>query len=335
LTDLAHILLGLGPVTAFLVALIFLDCFKLVRTRSVLGAVAVGALVAVACLYMNGWLLERLDLPTSGFSRYVAPIIEESLKLTFLVYLFRSHRIGFMVDAAIYGFAVGTGFALIENLYYFEALDATNLWLWVVRGFGTAILHGSTMVIFAIVSKVRLDGRGGHGFHVYLPGAALAMATHSAFNHLVGRPILATAAVLVFLPLLIVTVFELSEKATRRWLGVGLDTDTELLELITHHAISSTRVGEYLESLRTRFHGAVLIDMFCLLQISLELSIRVKGMLMARQAGFDVTVDDEIRAKLRERDHLRKSIGKAGYLALHPLISKSTHDLWQLRLLED
>ena len=41
-----------------------------------------------------------------------------SLKALIVVVLIRTHRIGFLVDAAILGFAVGTGFALVENLYY-------------------------------------------------------------------------------------------------------------------------------------------------------------------------------------------------------------------------
>ncbi len=53
-----------------------------------------------------------------------------------------------MVDAAISGFAVGAGFAVIENLTYIPALSAAGLLTAAVRGLGTAMMHGGTTAIF-------------------------------------------------------------------------------------------------------------------------------------------------------------------------------------------
>jgi RsiW-degrading membrane proteinase PrsW (M82 family) len=44
------------------------------------------------------------------------------------------HRIGFLVDAAIFGFTVGSGFAVIENLYYLEQVPDAGRGTWIVRG---------------------------------------------------------------------------------------------------------------------------------------------------------------------------------------------------------
>ena len=67
--------------------------------------------------------------------------------------LLRRGRVGFLVDAAILGFAVGAGFALVENVEYLRALSERELGLWLVRGLGTAILHGATTAIVAILAK--------------------------------------------------------------------------------------------------------------------------------------------------------------------------------------
>jgi RsiW-degrading membrane proteinase PrsW (M82 family) len=61
----------------------------------------------------------------------------EALKALVLVALIRANRIAFLVDAAIFGFAVGAGFALVENLYFLGALRESHYAIWVVRGFGT------------------------------------------------------------------------------------------------------------------------------------------------------------------------------------------------------
>ena len=45
-------------------------------------------------------------------------MIEEVAKALYIAWLLRSNRVGFMVDTAISGFAVGAGFAVLENLTY-------------------------------------------------------------------------------------------------------------------------------------------------------------------------------------------------------------------------
>jgi hypothetical protein len=84
-----------------------------------------GALVAVACYFANAAILNLIHLEFTTYSRYVAPVVEELLKALVIVWLIHANRIGFLVDAAIFGFAVGTGFALVENVYFLEiAKDA-------------------------------------------------------------------------------------------------------------------------------------------------------------------------------------------------------------------
>ncbi|MFQ5454215.1 MAG: PrsW family glutamic-type intramembrane protease, partial [Candidatus Zixiibacteriota bacterium] len=145
------IIISLTPVFLFLAALIFLDSYKLVKLRSVLFTIFIGGAVAVICLLLNSWLLELSSSNITAYKRYAAPIIEEFLKAVYLIYLIKTKKVGFLVDAAICGFAVGAGFALIENIYYLMAVESSDLLLWLVRGCGTAILHGGPMAIMGII----------------------------------------------------------------------------------------------------------------------------------------------------------------------------------------
>ena len=74
--------------------------------------------------------------------------------------------------------------------------------------------------------------------------------------------------------------------------------------------------------------------MFCLLRLELELGIRAKGMLMAREAGLEVPVDESLLAQLDEVAYLRRSIGRTGLIALHPLQMTNDRDEWHRYLLE-
>ncbi len=173
-----RILIGLLPVFAFLLALILLDSFKLVKLRTVAGLIAAGVLAALASLVVNRWLASNFDIETAAITRYVAPFVEEILKGAVIVFLILRHRVAFLVDAAIIGFAIGAGFAALENIHYFNALDDTSVALWIVRGFGTALMHGSVTAIMAMTSRLLVDTSGGVRLWVFLPGLGFAIALH-------------------------------------------------------------------------------------------------------------------------------------------------------------
>jgi len=326
---------GLLPVLLFLLALIYLDSYKLVRRRWIAGGLVGGCILAGLCWVANAWLQTSLTITAASYSRYIAPVLEETAKALVIVWLVRTNRIGFLVDAAIYGFAIGTGFALVENLYYWNSLADPSLSLWLVRGFGTAVMHGGTTAIFGIAGKALAEGRGlprGAGWAIAL---LVAMVIHSAFNHFFLSPVLSTAFILLVLPPLIFVVFQRSEKALEAWLNVGFDADTQVLELILSGQVSGSPVGLYLQTLKERFRGEVVVDMLCCLRLHLELSLRAKGLLMMREAGFPVALDATDKAKLDELDFLERSIGATGKLAMAPFLRTSSRDLWQIYMMRD
>ncbi len=328
--DPLNVFVGLFPVVLFLVGLMLLDSYKLVTWKSVLLTIGVGALAALACLIVNRLLLRQFGVDETLLRHYIAPVLEEGAKAAYVVYLIRSERVGFMVDAGVHGFAVGTGFALVENVYYAGTFGDAGLALWIMRGVGTAAMHGSATAIVGILSKSLTDRRRSGAFYLFLPGLAFAAGIHGLFNHFVLNPLVGTGALLIVMPLLVMLVFERSEKATREWLDAGLESDVELLELIDTGEISKSPVGEYLASLKSRFPGLVVADMLCLLEIHVELSLRAKGMLIARAAGVDLPVDDDVRESFEEMKYLERSIGKTGKMAILPFMRTRSRDLWEL-----
>jgi protease PrsW len=330
---LLHASIGVLPVLALLAALLYLDGYKLVSLRIVVAIAGAGVGVAVACYFVNGYVLGVTAIDFSTYARYVGPVIEEFGKALVIVVLIRAHRIGFLVDAAIFGFAVGTGFAIVENLYYQYLAPDAGIATWVVRGFGTALMHGGTTAIFAMASVTILERAPKATFAAFAPGFAIAVVLHAGFNHLLAWPKASTIAVLLVLPPLLYLVFQRSEKAVADWLGHGFDVDTDMLDAINSGRFPASAAGEYLASLKRRFNGEVVADLLCYLRLHTELALRAKGILMMRENGFDAVIDDETRAKFVEMRYLEQSIGKTGLLAIHPILRRSRRDLWQLNML--
>ena len=330
-----HALVGLLPVCAFLGALVFLDSYKLVPMRWILGTIAIGSVAGLLSYPLNVGTAELLDLDFMTLTRYAAPVIEEALKALIIVALIRFNRIGFPVDAAIYGFAVGAGFAIFENLYYLQAMPDMALGTWIVRGFGTAIMHGGATAIFAIVSHTLMGQHPTHGWLAKLPGFLVAVVAHSVYNHFFLMPIVNTLIVFASLPILFTVVFQQSERAITHWLDIGFDADAEIIELINSGDFTSSRIGTYLHTLTEKFEGPVVVDMLCYLRLHKELAMRAKGLLMMREQGFDDKPGEMTRAKLEELKFLVGSIGPTGLRAMKPFLRMSRQDLWQIYMLSN
>lgn len=331
---LARALLGLLPSLGLLAALVWLDGYRLVRLRTVLAVLAGGAAIAALTYPVNELLLDRLGLSVAAFSRWVAPASEELLKAALVVALVRAHRIGFLVDAAILGFAAGTGFALAENLYYLHLLPGEPLGTWAVRGLGTALMHGGCTAIVGVLGLAASERRPGAWARAFLPGLVLAALVHSAFNQFLLSPLVSTAGVVLLVPPLLHAVFARSEQALGEWLGRGFDADADKLELIGSGRFVDSPAGRYLQALRGRFDGPVVADLLCYLRLHLELSLRAKGMLLLRENGFEAPVDAATRETLGELKYLQRSLGRAGLRAVQPLLGMSGRELWQVYMLE-
>jgi hypothetical protein len=309
-----------------------MDRFRMVRPAAVALALLYGGASAAAAAWAHQTLLEA-GLSSAIVTRYIAPAVEEAAKALLLMVLVSRGRVGFLVEAAVQGFAIGTGFAAVENLSYLQTAADLSPIVWVVRGFGTAVLHGATTAILAMLARTLADRRPERLASAFLPGWLAAFLIHSAFNHRFLPPMAQTCLVLIALPLLMLVVFGRSERATREWIGAGLDLDIELLHLIESEHADRTRFGNYLRQLRERMPPHIIADMHCLLRVELELAIQAKALLLAREAGVTVPSDSDLERSLAERQYLHRSIGPLGLMALKPLQVTSHRDTWHRHIL--
>ncbi len=334
MNTLLAVLVSVLPVLLFLGALVLIDSYKLVALRAILLSVAAGMLAGAAAYAANVWLRPALGIDWDQYSRFVAPVVEESLKAAFVVYLLERNKVGFVVDAAIHGFGIGTGFAVLENLYYVHVNPAEPLWTWIVRGFGTAIMHGAATAILMMVTKTLQNRYESFRLYIVLPGLAVAMLLHALYNSFLVNPIVAAALIVLVFPMFSVLVFQQSERDTRSWVGAGFDDDQALLKAVHEGKLAGTPAGKYITSMQSSFAPEVIVDMMCLLRLRAELAVRAKGVLMMREAGFEAPRDPTVKDKLDELRYLEKSIGKIGLRALHPFLQTSTRDSWQMTVID-
>ncbi|MFP4471533.1 MAG: PrsW family intramembrane metalloprotease [Bacteroidales bacterium] len=333
-TGILQYVLSFLPVTGFLVVLFWFDSFKLVSKSILLLCLLWGIVSAVVSFYVNTAAFESLALTFNNYTRYFSPLVEEVMKSLVLVFLVSRKRIGFTVDAAIYGFAAGTGFALAENMTYLMSHgNGHDQVVWLLRGFGTAIMHGGNT---AVVAMLLMNGiqRNKPVYVAVWAGLLTAIMLHSAYNHFFLNPFLQTVFLLIVWPLVFILVFQKSHFMLQNWLEIEFSNEVQMLRMIRQGRMMQTRAGEYLASLRKYFGPEVIVDLYCYISLYLELSIKAKRNLMLRENGFPVMEEPGTGEKLLELQHLRRQIGKAGELALRPLVRMNYRELWKLNLLK-
>ena len=106
-----------------------------------------------------------------------------------------------------------------------------------------------------------------------------------------------------------------------------------MLASINSGQFTDSPVGQYLDTLKSTLEGPVVADVLCYLRLYTELALRAKAILMMRENGFDVPIDEETRAKFAEMRYLEQSIGRTGLLTIQPMLHMSHKDLWQLYML--
>lgn len=325
---------GLLPVIVFLVILDQFDDHNLIRYYHINITMAGGGLLAVAAYFINAEALYTLELDYRTYTRFGGPFVEECLKGALLIYLFRTHRIGFAVDAAIRGFAIGAGFAVVENIYFlYHAVDA-NIGIWIIRGFGTAIMHGGVTAIFGVIAQQMTDRHARLNPALYLPGLVAATALHSIFNHFPGSPVLSTVGALAGLVIVLGWLFKMDTHDIHKTLTEDLEAHEEWLGILNLKEFSETGHGAFLAKLNELFLDYKIDEMRTYLRLHTELVIISEKRLLAWQDGNEGPVGQDIRNHFNDLDNLERDLGKEALEALHRHMDLTRQERWKLYMLK-
>lgn len=327
-------LFGCLPVLLFLTALVHFDSFKLVHFRIVLFTITGGGIAALFGYLANNYLMGASGASYGEYMHFGAPFVEELLTALVVIALIQTNRIGFAFDAAILGFAAGTGFALIENFYYLGGAGDRHLAVWVIRGFGTAIMHGGTTAIFAMMGHIlSLKAETPHPVH-YFPGLAIAVLMHGTFNYFLSYPVTSTIVMMLALPAAATLALRRDQKSIHDWIKVDFSEHQKLLAQIQSGEFEHSEAGRFLSKLHERFNSGVVDKMVYYIELHTELILAAETVLDAHEKGERISVDAATKEKLLLLHELEQEIGKTGLLALRPHLHFNRHEFWELYMLE-
>ena len=329
--------LALVPVLVLLTLFVSFDAFKLMSLKELLVLLIFGGLAAVASYPVSGRLIDTLPIGFSNYSRFVAPWLEEAIKGAVVIGLFRLNKIGFKLDAVLSGFAIGAGFSVIENIIYLIRLPDYGVGTWLVRGLGTAVMHGITLAIMAATAhelSERETRRAASQFKFnllwFVPGYLAAVLLHTAFNQLPDRPLVAMLGAAMFAPLAILFIFQFGTAEAQEWLETERKHHQTELDALRAGRWPDGAAGNKIELLATRAGPPTSERMMRYWENLAYLVVEAEATLLEESEG-EVRFDRQgVERALRELDRLRASMGCSAYSALKQELPFSRNDYWEV-----
>lgn len=330
-------LIALAPVLLLLLLFDRLDVFNLIPLKDISKLTAAGAGLAGLTLFVSGGVLDGFPIGFSYYTRYVAPIIEETLKAAPTVALFALNRIGFKIDAAIAGFAVGAGFSVAENAWFLFAITNANVTDWLVRGFGTAVMHGAATALFAIVShemsEKQAEAAAAHyRFQpaLFAPGLLLAIVIHSTFNHFPDQPLAIMAVIFLLAPATLFIALTRSDAATKAWLATDAAAHQKALEDIRSGRFFESAPGRAtLEAVALHTH-IKRDDVLLWAELKTALILRAEELILASHGDQPERPGAPESQLFKRLDALEQQLGKTIVAALCAKLGFSRNDLYEI-----
>ena len=323
--------------TAIPLAVLFtifkLDLYSTGDFRFVFFSFLWGGLAYLAAAKINVAMLDLGWVTKTQMLQLTAPPTEEFLKSLILFYMIRRSKFTYFVDAVIYGFSIGIGFAIFENYEYLLGHSDTALSVAVGRVLSTNLIHASSSATIGIgLGLVRFQ-RGLGKILYSLASYTVAILFHLGFNNLVtrlnsGLLLLYAAAVGFSGTMFIVAVIRRGLKEEKRWIEEKLG----MIDRVT--ASEAAIVNRWkdakaiLEPLNLHFgdRKAAQIEKFLLAQA--RLGILRKTLEKIPDEKTRNSVRAEMAEVRQEMDQARKDVGTYCMIYVRDIFPENSNVLW-------
>lgn len=163
-------------------ALIMLESYHLVRWPVLLLALGWGVISFYLSEGVETFATTTFPINYETLTILIAPLVEESFKSVAILVMYVFVLVRYTGDATIYGFAVGSGFAIVENLHYIALSPDHALGVALARVTSTGLIHAGIAAIVATAASVIVHYRWFHALRVALVMVLGAMIAHGIYN---------------------------------------------------------------------------------------------------------------------------------------------------------
>ncbi len=267
--------------------------------------------------------------------RVAAPFSEEILKGLILLYLIRHADFKYFLDGAIYGFATGIGFAIIENFQYMAENPGNTLVVALVRVVSANLMHATGCALIGIALGLARFDPSRLRRSLYLAGAlVVAIGLHAGFNNMVNSKVDDLLVLLFAIAIGVggagiiyaLTLRALSDE--RAWVHqeIGLTQGVTRGEASVVRKLES--IEELLAPLAARFgpEKAQQIEKFLFMQA--QLAIQRKTLEKLQDPKMKAAIEAQMQELNSKMNAARRSVGVYCMLYLRNIFPADDSPLW-------
>jgi len=179
MSEIINVIIGIA------IPILLLFCIVDKKSRVPIGFLIIGFITACIASFLNTTIGDAYGFTSMELVRYVAPVVEETIKVLPIV-LFIILRKPDFKTAIIAAAATGVGFATIENILYFMVNNVDSLAFVLTRGLSTGVMHVMTLIIETIVLYRVMKVNALRYIVVLVSILAFATTFHGLYNLLVN-----------------------------------------------------------------------------------------------------------------------------------------------------
>lgn len=340
--QLAPIAVAVAVPLVFLYLVRRLDLYASGSFGAVIGCFVSGLLAYAGAYFVNTRfvaLLVGLGVAAASANMILrtvfAPIAEEILKSLGVIYYERRPEFTYFVDGAIYGFAAGTAFAIIENVYYVRgAAEGVALGLSVNRAFTTSLMHGgATALVGVSIGRFRY-GKGRTRRLALVLGWVAAIALHMAFNRLVNMgpitPVILIGAYAIGLGAVGLTMLfiRLGLREERRWLRESLGLDVGVTQGESDAVQQLADIDELLAPVEESFGREKRDQVETFLRLQARLGLKRKAWALSSEPAQKEALAVQVEALRAEMDEQRRAVGVYCMAYVRSILPPEAEPLW-------
>ena len=254
-----------------------------------------------------------------------------------MIALFRMNRIGYKLDAVISGFAIGAGFSVVENILYLTIYPQYGTGTWLVRGFGTAIMHGTTLAVLAAIAhefaeRETRNSAAEYDFSLlwFVPGYGVAVALHTAFNQFPDRPLIAMMGAILVAPVVLIAILSFGTAEAQRWLATESAEHRAQVDALRGGRWPDGPAGQRIAALAARLNPEAVKRVRRWWELQAWLIAEAEETMIEEAEGDAIFDATEVRAAFAELDGLKRALGHSTSTAVQSLLPFSRNDYWEV-----
>ena len=329
----------LGLLLAFSIPLFFLgiirkfDFYQTGQFQTILLSLVLGGIAYAPAAFINNTLGYSKLLDHNTIERFIAPVLEETLKALVLIYLVRRSQFTYTVDGALYGFATGIGFAVAENVEYITQAPSFAVVVALQRVFSANLVHAFSSAIIGIALGISRLETPKIRWLFSTFGWLLAIGQHMLFNILIGRD--GTHPVIFFLSVLpgILFMFYFMQRGKRQargWIKEKLGMESRVtrgeVALVDHLADPEDALYPVVE----RFGVETANQVEQLLYLQTHIGIKSKALDGLRDNDMMYkAVEAEINEMRKKMKKIQNEIGVYPMLFVRGLFTDEMVSVWE------